>query len=278
MAAISFNPLSTEANFLKNKSSPAVNQSHIGEAVITRTLNQNGPTRANGYRRAGYPTANNAPSKHVRVGRSAKNAMAIRNETRRLNRLRENAHLRGLSELNNNGLQRSLPRNNNNAGANGDLLHHQLHQEGLNVAPNISRNQAGYRPVGKNLKPAPARGALRGSRNKARARNEAARLQAEEAARLQAEEERLQEEEDNRYQVAINSIANNRDRHNLAQEKREENAFIKSQEQTLKEYNEKAMMDNRGIFNNLSDPELNNDKRIGGVYKKRRSRKIKHRR
>ena len=141
---ISFNPRSTEANFLKNKSDPAVKKSNIGNATIIRTLNHNGPNKPNGYKRGKYSTANNAPLRHKRIGRSAENAMAIRNETRRLNRLKEKNIIEDLGEFNNAGMPRAKPTNNNEAGAYADALREQLEEEALNVAPNLTENQRNY--------------------------------------------------------------------------------------------------------------------------------------
>jgi len=164
MAAVSFNPLSTETTFLKNKSDPAVNKSNIGDATVTRTINHNGPNRPNGFKRGTYSTANNAPSSYKRIGRSAENTMAIRNETRRRNRLDENEFIKLFpSEFNNVHMPRAKPRNQSEAGAYADLLHEQLENEALNVAPNLTENQRNYHLTREF--PKPAKSALHKSRN-----------------------------------------------------------------------------------------------------------------
>ena len=274
---ISFNPLSTETSFLKNKSDPALQPSHIGEVSIIRTLNDNGPLRPNGFRRSRgqYATADNAPRTHpngrVRVGTSAKNAMGLRNEIAARDFAYENRQIRseGLSnhyqQGNHNlkdpamvGMRRSRVRNQSNADDTGLLLASNLHDEGLNVAPRLRYAQ------GKNLKPAPARGALRGSRNKARARNEAARAQAEANARAQAA----------RYEEAEQSRVNNRSRNPLNQEKERELKFITSQEENIKEADAiERNKNNRGNFEKLSNAHTANKHSNGGAYKKRRTLK-----
>lgn len=134
MTKISFNSLSMKSEFLKNKSDPSQPLSHIGKVSTIRTKNYNGPNMANGFKRAGYPTANNAISRHTRIGRNSKRAMAIRNETRRVNRLGENIKLKGISYYNNDGMPRSIPRNNEESHSNGILLHKQLNEAMLRNA------------------------------------------------------------------------------------------------------------------------------------------------
>jgi hypothetical protein len=292
---ISFNPLSTEASFLKNKSDPNVSPSHVGEPSIVGTLNKNGPALPDGYTRSHglYETAPNTPRTHknnrgkykqdgiVRTGTSAKNAMTQRNESaaRGFAHVNKQLRSRGLGNYyekgNANlslydpdlmdpvvvGMRRSRVRNQGNAENVGILLENNLHAEGLNIAPELRYAR------GKNLKPAPARGALKGSRNKARARNEAARAeasaraQAEANARAQAEADAELEAEAARYQEAEQSIVNNRSRHPLNKEQKDELNFIKSQEEVLKEHEAiERSEENRGNFSKL-----------GGAYKKRRT-------
>jgi hypothetical protein len=265
---ISFNPLSTEASFLKNQSNPHVIPNHVGESSIVRTLNNNGPAIPDGYARQGYPTANNTPAittrLHLqRVGRPTKNAMDKRNAWARAGfnadrqKIKSEGHSSYYEKSNDNlndaamtGMRRSRVRNQGNAEYVGQLLENNLHAEGLNIAPELRYAR------GKNLKPAPARGALKGSRNKARAQAEAnARAQAE-AAQAAANATALAA----RYQVAEQSIVNDRSNHPVNQEKETELQFIKSQEENLKEADANNRRNNRGNFNKL-----------GGSYKKRRT-------
>jgi len=194
---ISFNPLSTTSEYLKNNSDPSLSPSHVGEASITRTLNANGPLRSNGYKRTKgmYVTAYNAPRTHrngrVRVGKSAKNAMRLRNEiaARDFAHVNRDIKSRGLGNYYENGnanlslydpalsdpamvgMRRSRVRNQKNGENVGLLLENNLKTEGLSVAPRLRYAS------GKTLRTAPSRGALKGSRNKATLRNAEAEVQ-----------------------------------------------------------------------------------------------------
>jgi len=283
---ISFNPLSTQAEFLKNQSDPSVSPSRVGESSLVRTLNNNGPLRPNGYRRSrgAYITGNNAPAitphfHFQRVGRSAGNAMDRRNAWARAGfnadrqKIQSEGHYSYYERGNNNlndpamiGMRRSRVKNQGDAEYTGQLLENNVHTQALNVAPELTYAH------GKNLKPAPARGALKGSRNKARAKAEAnARAQAE--AAKAAENARALAA---RYQVAEQSIVNDRSNHPVNKEKQNESEFIKSQEEILKEAEEDSRRGNtnKGDFLSLSNPhEANRNRSKGGSYKKRRTLK-----
>jgi hypothetical protein len=265
---ISFNPLSTQAEFLKNKSDPSVSPSHVGESSLVRTLNNNGPLRQN--RTARF-------NSHRDGGRTAKNAMHRRNAhaAAQFNANKQairlagftNYYRKGNRNLNNAalvGMRRSRVRNQRNAENDGLLLENNLRAEGQNVAPELTYAH------GKNLKPAPARGALKGSRNKARAKAEA--NDRAEAAQAAANATALAA----RYQVAEQSIVNDRSNHPVNKEIQNESEFIKSQEESLKEAEEDSRRGNtnKGDFLSLSNPhEANRNRSKGGSYKKRRTLK-----